>query len=67
MVYAQNAAATPSNLITNSKALNNDFRGVDFTFQRRMNRHWLMYGGLTLSRFRGAWAGDVNSGVGCSI
>ena len=49
------------NLITNSPLLNNDYRGLDVTFSRRMTRHWMLFGGMTWSRNRGAWFGDVNS------
>jgi len=50
-----------SNLITNSPRLNNDYRALDISFNRRMNQRWMLFGGITWSRDRGAWFGDVNS------
>lgn len=66
VVYNQSAATKgmQNNLLINSKLLNQEYRGIDFTFQRRMTRRWMMVGGLTLGRYRGAFRGDVNSGIG---
>ena len=50
-----------NNVLANSRALNNDFRGLDINFDRRLSQRWMVFGGVTLSRFRGAWFGDVNS------
>ncbi|MBZ5605535.1 MAG: TonB-dependent receptor [Acidobacteriia bacterium] len=63
VVYNQLASTRGQikNLITNSSALNNDYRGLEVQFSRRMNRNWMMFGGLTWSRNRGGFFGDVNS------
>jgi hypothetical protein len=47
--------------LTNSKALNYEYRGVDITFTRRMNRRWMVLGGATVGRTRGAFFGDANT------
>ena len=61
--YDENLAfkGLQNNLITNSNELNLFYRGIDFTFTRRMTRHWTLVGGLTYGRFNGAWIGDVNT------
>jgi outer membrane receptor protein involved in Fe transport len=47
--------------LTNSKILNTEYRGIDMMFTRHMNRHWMMQGGVTVGRNRGAFTGDANS------
>ncbi|HEV2385742.1 MAG TPA: TonB-dependent receptor [Candidatus Acidoferrales bacterium] len=62
-VYNQNPATKGhvQNELTNSPALNTEYRGIDIDFTRRMTRNWQMLGGLTIGRFRGAWTGDINT------
>ncbi|HLX46342.1 MAG TPA: TonB-dependent receptor, partial [Bryobacteraceae bacterium] len=61
--YVQNTAfkGLQNNLITNSNELDTFYRGIDLDFTRRMTRHWMLLGGVTLGRFNGAWIGDVNT------
>ncbi len=71
VVYNQLAStigqAFQNNVIENSNRLNNDYRALDVEFRRSMTRNWMMFGGVTWSRFRGAWLGDINSaGPGAS-
>jgi hypothetical protein len=47
--------------LVNSNALNTDYRGVDVDFRRRMSRRFMLLGGLTWGRWRGAFTGDINS------
>jgi len=63
VIYNQSVATRglQNNILTNSRALNNDFRGLDINFDRRITQRWMLFGGVTVSRFRGAWYGDVNS------
>lgn len=62
-VYNQNIAyrGLTNYMLTNSRQLNNHYRGVDIDFRRQMNRNWMLLGGVTLSRFRGSTFGDVNA------
>ncbi len=39
--------------MTNSRLLNIDYRGVEFTARRQMTRQWMLLAGLTLGRNRG--------------
>ncbi len=50
-------------LLTNSRVLNTEYRGLDVNFNRQMTKHWLLLGGLTLGRYRGAWTGDLNTAL----
>ena len=49
--------------LVNSKLLNTAYRGLDVTFRRQMTRSWLLIGGLTASRNRGASYGDINTSL----
>src|SRR5579864_4949775 len=63
VIYNQLASTRglQNNVLTNSRSLNNDFRGLDINFDRRLGQRWMVFGGVTVSRFRGAWYGDVNT------
>ena len=65
VVYNQSPATKgmQKNFITNSRALNNEFRGLDVNFERRMTRRWMLLGGVTWSRYRGAPYGYINSAL----
>jgi hypothetical protein len=63
--YDENAAykGLQSSLLVNSPVGDIYYRGIDFTFSRRMTRRWMMVGGLTYGRFSGAWTGDINTSL----
>ena len=48
-------------ILLNSSLLNQYYHGIDFTAQRRMMRHWMMFGGLTYGHVHGPYQGDVNA------
>jgi hypothetical protein len=50
-----------NNILLNSSLLNQYYHGIDFTFQRRMMRHFLFFGGLTYGHVHGPYTGDVNT------
>lgn len=50
-------------LLTNSRALDTDYRGLDVNFTRHLTKGWLVVGGLTVGRYRGAWTGDLNTSL----
>ncbi len=64
-VYNQNSAyrGLTNYMLTNSSQLNNQYRGIDIDFRRQMNRRWMLLGGITFSKFRGATYGDVNTSL----
>jgi hypothetical protein len=49
--------------LVNSRVLNTEYRGIDIMFSRHMTRHWMMQGGVTVGRNRGAYIGDINSSL----
>ena len=65
MVYNQ----APSTLgkinyqVVNSRLLNIDYRGVDFTLHRQITSRWMVLAGATLGRNRGATRGDIQAGL----
>ena len=64
-VYNQSAATKGlvNYALINSRALNTQYRGIDITFRRQMTRRWMVLGGFTASRARGASFGDINSSL----
>jgi hypothetical protein len=50
-----------NNILLNSSLLNQYYHGIDFTFQRRMMRHFMFFGGLTYGHVHGPYQGDVNT------
>ena len=62
-VYNQSVATKglTNNILLNSPLLNTQYHGLDVTFQRRMMKHWMMFGGMTYGHNHGAYTGDVNS------
>jgi hypothetical protein len=49
--------------LVNSKLLNTEYRGIDIAFRRQMTRRWMVLGGVTLGRNRGAITGDLNGSL----
>jgi hypothetical protein len=49
--------------LTNSRQLNTDYRGVDILARRQMTKRWMLLGGLTVGRDRGATRGDIQAGL----
>ena len=47
-------------VLLNSSLLNQYYHGIDFTFSRRMMRHFMFFGGLTYGHVHGPYQGDVN-------
>jgi hypothetical protein len=49
--------------VMNSRLLNIDYRGIDFTLHRQMTSHWMVLAGATVGRNRGATRGDIQAGL----
>ncbi len=65
VVYNQSAATKGlvNYELTNSSILNTEYRGIDVMFRRQMTRRWMILGGITAGRNRGAITGDLNSAL----
>ncbi len=50
-------------MLTNSRLLNFDYRGIDFDVRKSLSQHWLINGGISISRLRGAVTGDLNTAL----
>lgn len=64
IVYNQDPATRGrvDNLLTNFKALDSEYNGLDITFTKRFSQRWQLLGGLTIGRERGAFRGDIVNG-----
>jgi hypothetical protein len=64
-VYNQTAAVVPlaQYVMVNSPVLNNEYRGLDVALQKNLSHHFMIQGGLTWSRLRGAITGDLNTAL----
>jgi len=64
-VYNQTAAIVPlaQYVLVNSPLLNNDYRGLDVSVQKNLSHSFMIQGGLTWSRLRGAITGDLNTAL----
>jgi outer membrane receptor protein involved in Fe transport len=49
--------------LANSPLLNFEYRGIDVNVAKSMSNHWLVNGGVTFSRLRGATTGDVGTSL----
>jgi hypothetical protein len=64
-VYDQTAATAPlaQYHLFNTPLLNNEYRGLDVNLAKNLSHHFVLTGGLTWSRYRGAITGDLNTAV----
>ncbi len=62
-IYNQSAATLgqQNNILVNSSALNQYYRGIDVNATRRMTSRWMMLAGFTYGHLSGAYKGDINS------
>lgn len=54
---------TTTNRLVNSPLLNFEYRGLDINVAKSLSHRWLVNGGMTFSRLRGATTGDVGTGL----
>lgn len=64
-VYNQTTATVPlaQYVLVNSPLLNNEYRGLDVSVQKNISHNFMIEGGLTWSRLRGAITGDLTTAL----
>jgi outer membrane receptor protein involved in Fe transport len=64
-VYNQTVATVPLAIyhLFNTPLLNYEYRGLDVSLQKNLSHHFMLSGGLTWSRLRGAITGDLTTAL----
>ncbi len=64
-VFNQTQATVPlaQYHLFNTPLLNNEYRGLDISLQKNLSQRFMLNGGITWSRLRGAITGDLNTAL----